>query len=965
MNMSDTVKRWMDRSINGPVRTEADRVRNELDFAARMCELHPKSAAVWQKCIDRAGAVLEKAINTGAVESIRHAVRDAEKIMAPIGAAAKRYTVHCVGHAHIDMNWQWPWPETVGIVVDTFGTVLQLMDEYPEFCFSQSQASVYRIAEQFRPDILRKIRRRVKEGRWEVTASHWVECDKNIVSAESLCRQVLYTRRYMSELFGLRAGDVPIDWACDTFGHAITVPSYLRQAGVSYLYLHRPGTMTKPQPEVFWWEGPDKARVLVRNDSRFAYNGIIRHWMLSRFVEYVKETGLNDMMFVYGVGDHGGGPTRMDLDHAIEMNRWPIYPNIRFSTARRWFDTIAANAGSLPVWTRELNFEFLGCYTSQSLIKKGNRFCEARLGDAELASTLAWALAGGEYVSDGFRNAWTDVLFNQFHDILPGSGVAATRMHANALHQSSLAVAGQAMTGALRHLAAEVDTLAPGAGAGKPSRSVGCGSGLGTAHGDMSHGDQVAMRGARMFVVFNATAADRAEVVEATVWDGGEQSIANRAFHVTGPDGRTVRGQVTRSGIYWGHAFVDVAFPAKVPGLGCAVYRILEDDEAQGMKVDAVDPSVQAQHVGDTHYCGYCIPERGREHMENEFLSVTVDSRTGALTGVKDRKSGVELIGPRPAAGALEFEVERPHSMSSWQIDHAVGPAEAPQVMKVRRTDRGPFKVALEFSLKIRESTFTMTYGLFAGDPRLHIRVNGTWFQRGTPDTGVPVLNFVLPLTLRDAKARYEVPFGFIDRTQNRREEVPSLQWAQVSGRAGARQAGCLLLNDSKHGHSLEGSTLRLTLIRGSYDPDPLPEIGEHEIRMAVLPFAGTMPPADAIRHGNAFNHPLVATATDSHKGRLEAGRSWMRVGPRDVTLVSVKKAEDDDALILRLCNTSGRAVRARAQFDRGAMPRPVKAWAVDILEHPLPKPGWKASGDTVAGVIPARGIATVAVRFA
>lgn len=962
MNASDVIKKFMDDAVNKPISADTERIRSELDFASKMCAVHPSSATAWKRIIERAVRILEKAIATGDIKGVARAVRDAEGAMAPIGAAAKKYTVHCVGHAHIDMNWQWSWPETVAVTIDTFGTVLQLMKEYPDFCFSQSQASVYRIVEQYNPDMLQMIRRRVKEGRWEVTASHWVECEKNIVSAESLCRQVLYTRRYMADLFDLRAEDVPIDWACDTFGHAATVPSYLRQAGIPYLYLHRPGTMTRPQPEVFWWEAPDKARVLVRNDSRFAYNGVVRPWMLSRFVEYVSETGLKDMMFVYGVGDHGGGPTRMDLDRAIEMNQWPIYPTICFSTAKRWFDAIAPHARGLPVLRRELNFEFEGCYSSQSVIKKGNRLCEARLGDAELSATLAWAATGDSYPTDKFRDAWRDVLFNQFHDILPGSGVADTRRYANALHQSALATAGQATTAALRRLASVVDTGGK-SGDVVQSQSVGMGSGFGTGQGDASAGDPVAKRGLRVSAIFNTTGIDREEVARVTVWDRGGGHMATRAFHAMGPDGKVVRAQVLGSGEYWGHDFVTLAFPVNVPALGCSVYRVLEGDEVDGLKVDEFATGIQARQTGDTHHCGYCIPERACERIENEFIVVTIDPRNGGISGVIDKKTGVDIMDQKSRAGILEFGVERPHRMSSWQVDHLIGDPEGVEVFSIKRTDSGPFIASIEIGGRIRESKFFVTYSVCAGDPRLHVTIKGTWFQRGTAETGVPVMNFVLPLALSGAKARYEIPFGFVNREHNRREEVPALQWAQVDGRAGGRPAGCLLMNDSRHGHSLDGSTLRLTLIRGSYDPDPIPEIGEHEIKLAILPYVGMMPASDAIRHGQAFNHALVAVLTDAHGGEVEAGESWIRTGPRDVTLVAVKKAEDDDVVILRLCNAGAKQAMATVDFGRGMPLRPLRAWGVDLLERPS-KQVWKVSGGRITGLVGAKSIANVAVHF-
>ena len=171
---------------------------------------------------------------------------------------AKTYTVHNVGHAHIDMNWMWPWPETVAVTNDTFTTVLRLMDEFPDFRFTQSQASVYEIARRYNPALFERIKARVAEGRWEVAASQWVEGDKNLASGEAIARHLLYTRRFMEEQLGLKPEDVPIDFEPDTFGHAHTIPTLVSRGGVTPL-LHVPG---RP--------GREAARLLVARAGRHA-----------------------------------------------------------------------------------------------------------------------------------------------------------------------------------------------------------------------------------------------------------------------------------------------------------------------------------------------------------------------------------------------------------------------------------------------------------------------------------------------------------------------------------------------------------------------------------------------------------------------------------------------------------------------------------------------------------------------
>ena len=202
------------------LQTISQRIEAQLTFARQLVQWHPKSAAAWNKLIAQAEALAASAARQGSLEAALHAaVKECESILQPLAKAAKTYTIYCAGHAHIDMNWMWSWPETVGITHDTFATVIRLMNEFPEFRFSQSQASCYRIIEEHNPHLLKSIREKVKAGQWEVMASHWVEGDKNMVSGDSLVRHLIYARKYMADLFDLTPEDVQIDWSPDTFGH--------------------------------------------------------------------------------------------------------------------------------------------------------------------------------------------------------------------------------------------------------------------------------------------------------------------------------------------------------------------------------------------------------------------------------------------------------------------------------------------------------------------------------------------------------------------------------------------------------------------------------------------------------------------------------------------------------------------------------------------------------------------------
>lgn len=200
MKNSDKIK-FIAENIELTRRNLIAQLSAEIDFAEFICE-QSGAKKEWGKILENAKKNAEDKLREPNSD-LNELILETEDILQPLEAEAKKYTVYCIGHAHIDMNWMWSWPETVAVVNDTFTTVLNLLEKFPEFCFSQSQASIYRIVEQFNPSMLQRIKEFVEEGRWEITASHWVENEANLISGEAMCRHLLYTRRYMKKLFNL------------------------------------------------------------------------------------------------------------------------------------------------------------------------------------------------------------------------------------------------------------------------------------------------------------------------------------------------------------------------------------------------------------------------------------------------------------------------------------------------------------------------------------------------------------------------------------------------------------------------------------------------------------------------------------------------------------------------------------------------------------------------------------------
>ena len=382
----------------------------------------------------------------------------------------KQFSIAAVGNSHIDMAWLWPWTETVEVVRNTFGTALQLMREYPDFKFTASAAQAYEWMEEKYPAMFQEIQQRVKEDRWEVIGGMWVEPDLNMPDGESLVRQILYGKRYFREKFGK---DIHIGWNPDSFGYNWQLPQIYRRSGIDYFVTQKllwASEFTKFPYRLFWWQAPDGSRLLTYFPSDYA-NQIDPQKMARDSATYgpmmwkydggnnSAPAGALDMMYLYGVGDHGGGPTRLDLDTALRWQKGDlVYPQINFSTAGQYFADLEKNKNELkiPTWDGELYFQYhRGVQTSQSEEKKLNRRNEGYLLNAEKLASIEMLFLG-QYPQQELDEAWKDVLFNQFHDILPGSGIHINYVDAARRYDESSRITFEISRIALNDIASRV-----------------------------------------------------------------------------------------------------------------------------------------------------------------------------------------------------------------------------------------------------------------------------------------------------------------------------------------------------------------------------------------------------------------------------------------------------------------------------------------------------------------------------
>lgn len=379
--------------------------------------------------------------------------------LAAIATPIRDRRVSLLGHAHLDLAWLWPVAETWDAAQRTFESVLKLQAEFPELTFGHSTPALYQWIEEHRPDLFTAIQAQIAAGRWEVNAGPWVEPELNLVSAESLVRQLLYGQRYSAAILGVQNR---VAWLPDSFGFCWQLPQLLQQAGIDTFVTQKLRWNDSNQfPHgLCRWRSPDGSEVLALMSAPIG-TGIDPEAIAHYSWEWEQQTGLQEALWLPGVGDHGGGPTRDMLEQARRWQQSPCFPPLQFDTLTAYLDRLG-DRDRLPVWDNELYLEFhRGCYTSHADQKAYNRQAETALCSAEVWASFASLLTGADYPQAELEAAWKATLFNQFHDILPGSAIPEVYVDADPEWQQAIATANQVKATALTAIASQMTWPAP------------------------------------------------------------------------------------------------------------------------------------------------------------------------------------------------------------------------------------------------------------------------------------------------------------------------------------------------------------------------------------------------------------------------------------------------------------------------------------------------------------------------
>jgi len=847
-------------------------------------------------------------------------LREAQNKLQTLNPWLKQFTVRAIGNSHIDMAWLWPWTETVEVVRNTFQSVLALMREYPELKFTMSSARTYEWMQEKYPDLFKEIQQRVKEGRWEVVGGMWVEPDLNMPAGESLVRQILVGKRYFQKNFG---ADIKIGWNPDSFGYNWQLPQIYKKSGIDFFVTSKllwATDYTKFPYRLFWWEAPDGSRLLTYFPHEYA-NEFEPEQIAKDFAFYApniygpKLTDPPQMLYLYGIGDHGGGPTRTMLDGADQLRKpETVFPQVEFSTAKDFLADLQKELPRLkvPTWRDELYFEYhRGVFTTQSETKRRIRRDEDLMLDAEKFSSLA-SLFGRTYPQDQFELAWKNLLFDHFHDIMPGSGIAVNYLDAKRALEDVARSANQMMQGSQEEISARIST----------------------------RGDGVPL------VVFNSLSWPRTEVVEV------EAQLPGPARQVAAVDaaGKPAESQLLT--IEPGTNRAHLLILAHTPALGYATYFVRAAAKPASRSSEGTRSEVKAT----------------QETLENEFIRLKLDAQSGCITSLFDKQSKTDALAPAETdtggpknfacGNLLQTFYDKPKQWDAWNIDADFEKQhwDLAKADEVKLIESGPLRAVIRVKKHFQNSTFVQDITMYVGVPRVDVKMQADWHEKHI------LLKVAFPLSAHSDKATFEIPFGSIERPTTRNTpaeqakfEVPAQRWADISDTT----HGFSLLNDSKYGYDAKGNVLRLSLLRSPEWPDPHADEGAHEFIYSLYPHAGDWRDAQTVRRGYELNVKLIAAQASSHEGPLPAEYSFIKVLPDNIVLTALKKAEDGDALILRFYEWAGKESDVTLQLPAGAQ----SASETDLMERaigPLP-----LQNDVVTVHAKPYEIKTVRVQFA
>ena len=798
----------------------------------------------------------------------------------------------CIGHTHIDVAWWWTVAQSREKAARSFATVLELMDEYPEYRFMSSQPVLYTFVKERYPELYEEIKRRAAEGRWEPEGGMWLEADCNLTSGESLVRQFLYGKRFFQEEFGV---DSRVLWLPDVFGYSGALSQIMKKCGIDYFMTTKLSwnQFNKVPDDTLLWEGIDGTKVLThlistlgvgQSVDRFftTYNGILHpDAIMGGWQRYQNKEMNHDILVAFGYGDGGGGPTREMLETGRRMEKGIRgIPKVRQESSLTYFTELSErvkDSRRLHTWTGEFYFEYhRGTYTSMARNKRSNRKSELLLMDLELLSVLA-EKRGLAYPAEDLERLWKMVLLNQFHDILPGSSIKEVYEVTKREYEQLAEEGGR--------LLKERKEAVAGAGDG--------------------------------VTVFNTLGFTRRSL---TVLPDGVTSLTDKGEALPSQEIDGLRYSLT----------------GEIPSKGYSVYGAVRE----------ADGGTAGEAAGDTEAAGGVVEDSAAESGGDTTFSVlkTADgfvittpfakvemAADGSFTSLLDLSENRQVWKAGEAGNRLRIYEDKPIYYDNWDIDvfYTEKYWDLDEPVSIVVTSEGPLCLQITVNRSFMHSRMTQDIRFYAHSPRIDFNTWVDWKEHQY------LLKAGFPVDVHTDEAAFDIQFGNVVRKTHTntswdraRFESCGHKWMDVSESG----YGVSLLNDCKYGHSVREGCIELTLIKSGIEPNPDTDNEEHVFTYSLYPHQGTWREADTQKEAADLNQPLSAV----NGGMPGESYGFAGVKGDSVVLETVKRSEDGNGIILRLYESRNKRVNAKVSLSCA----PVTVTECNLLEEPVDEAG-------------------------
>ncbi|MCA1902896.1 MAG: glycosyl hydrolase-related protein [Candidatus Hydrogenedens sp.] len=764
-------------------------------------------------------------------EELEHSAKSAQKIVASLMKCQNGSTtpfVGVVGHAHIDIGWLWPVRETIRKSARTFSSMLLLLDTYPEFRFIQSQPVLYKMIEEHYPELLTKISKKVKEGRWEPNGGMWVEADCNISGGESLVRQFIEGIKAVKKYFGYTPDTL---WLPDVFGYSAALPQILEKCNIKHFVTSKINwNDTNRFPyDTFWWQGIDGTRIFTHflTTRTNGYNAFPTPTVIKETWDYVQQKDIQDSVLCsIGYGDGGGGTTPEMIEIAMRLKDVEGCPKVSFVNVSEFLSNLKEKIkDELPCWVGELYLELhRGTYTTQAKTKKFMRKLELLLREVEIWSSLAF-IYGSKYPSQILEQLWRKLLTNQFHDILPGSSIHEVYETAEK---------------EFAEIEKELNTIKD-----ETFRFLGK-----NVYSDPEK---------QGYIVANSLAWTRNDLIFIP------EHEFNEAVDVKGNHLET---QQVKDGLY---------VSMLLPPMSIVPIAL--------RKTERIKPSPFV-NLNST--------------LETPFYRVKFD-KAGRIISLWDKECQREVVKPGFYLNYLFTAEDIPVCWDAWDInaDYRDKICSEERLISSEIIEDGSLVHSIRRQYKIgRNSRLIQDVIFYAKSRRIDFKTEVDWHERHT------ILKAGFYFNILAEEFKNEIQFGYVQRPLHQNTswdraklEVCAHKWVDIS----ETNYGVALLNDCKYGHDAYEGRISITLLRSPMAPDMEADQGLHTFTYSILPHMGAFNVKTVVNSAYELNIPPMIYKHSYQETEANESLNLCLIDNPNIILETVKKAEQDDALILRL----------------------------------------------------------------